>query len=110
MVETQGQKANSLEKKVDNMENKRDEIMKLLENTRNTPKPVAPPRSIWNNREKLESIKAPISKPLLIVKFCENQEQNKAPRVGIEKAIMDNNIPDSKSFKNKSGDLVVVLE
>ena len=47
---------------------------------------------------------------MLIVKYCENQEQNKASRVGVEKAIMDNNIPVSKSFRNKSGDLVVVLE
>ena len=105
-----GQKVNSLEKKVDNMENKLDEIMKLLENTQNTSKPGTPPQEHMDNKEKLESIKPPISKPLLIVKDCENEEQNKSSRVGVEKAIMDNNIPVSKSFRNKSGDLVVVLE
>ena len=45
---------------------------------------------------------------MLIVKYCENEGQNKASRVGVEKAIMDNKIPVSKSFKNKSGDLVIV--
>ena len=61
MVETESQKMCGLETKVNAIEGKLDEITKLLKETRNLlSKPVEPVLpSIWHNKEKLESIKAP---------------------------------------------------
>ena len=111
MVETENQKINGLEKKVNSIEYKLDEITKLLKKTEAVPKPAKPTvQSVWHDKEKLESIKAPPSKSLLIIKSSQDSNQNEVTRTNVEKAIMVNNIAVSQSYKNSVGDLVVVCD
>ena len=60
---SQNQKINTLEKKVDSMENKLDEITTLLKNSKtltdSSYKKMPATQSIWHDKKKLASIKAP---------------------------------------------------
>ena len=81
------------------------EIKNLLKQS--VPKPAAKPISdnIWFNKEKLAATKVPPTKPMLVI--------NSAPESAtesIEKAIVDNRISVTDSFKNTSGKLVMVCD
>ena len=60
--------------------------------------------NIWFDKERLESTKTAPSGPILVLN--DSQEVNDS----VEKAIIENSIPVTKSFKNKSGDLIVVCD
>ena len=101
-----------LEKKVNNMEKKLDKITNLLEKTQNIQSNLAKPliKNIWEDKEKLESVKAPPPKAVLVIKGSEDPSQNDANRNKVEKTIIENNIPVMKSYQKKSGDLVVYCD
>ena len=69
-----------------------------------TPKPNS--QTIWDDQEKLAKIKSP--PPVLVIKKVQDNEINKGNERQVEQAIMANNIPVTKSYKNKIGDLVLV--
>ena len=117
LVQTEGQKIVGLEKKVSKMEGKLDEIVKLLKNSNSSndqPKMPAQTKpiisSLWNDKEKLRTVKAPPEKSVLVIKSSNNSERNVSNQDKVEKAIKDHNIDISESYKNKAGDIVVVCE
>ena len=116
MVETESQKIAGLENKVNSMENKLDEITKLLKNTQTQTK-ITPvnqgkqtSQSIWDNTEKLASVKAPPLNSVLVIKNRNDSETNEENHIKVEKTMVENNISVSSSHKNKAGDLVMVCE
>ena len=66
--------------------------------------------SIWEDKEKLRTVKAPPQKSVLVIKNSNNSVRNDSNQDKIEKAIKDHNIDISESYKNRSGDIVVVCE
>jgi hypothetical protein len=111
---SESQKINTLEMKVGSIENKLDEITTLLKCSKivsdTSQKKMSTTHSIWQDKNKLASIKAPPEKSVLVLKNTQNVTTNESNQTRIEKAIMDNNIPVSQSYKNKSGDTVIVCE
>ena len=113
LVETENQKITGLVSKVNNMENKLNEITKLLKNAPSQQKsePTKPAtQSIWHNKEKLATIKAPPQNSVLVIKNGSDAEQNDENQNKVEQTMMSNNIPITQSYKNKAGDLVMVCE
>ena len=108
------QKINSLEKKYTTMEKKLDEIKELLTKQVDQPKihQLVEKResNIWNNKERLETIKAPPLKSLLVMKKSDDDGKSIQNHETLENAIISNNIPIVKSFETKTGDLTVVCE
>ena len=66
--------------------------------------------SIWNNKENLETVKAPPLKSVLIVKKKQDGNQHNKDHATIGNTILDNKIPVIKSYQLKTGDLKVVCE
>ena len=60
--------------------------------------------NIWFNKERLESTKVAPSESML--QLNDSQEM----KASVERAIIDNNISVTKSFKDKTGDLIVVCD
>ena len=104
LVETERQKVACLEKKVQGMENKLDQIMSLLQ------KPTQPPKfdSSWGDPQKLELVRAPPQNNKLVIKADANKNRNQNNRDSVEKSIMENKILVQKTYENKNGDLVLV--
>ena len=65
---------------------------------------ISPVDNIWFNKSRLESTKVAPAEPMLVVNNA--QEVNES----VEKAIVENSIPVTKSFKDNSGNLVVVCD
>ncbi len=113
---TENQKINSLERKVGNMENKLEEIFTLLKRNQNNQggrvntNSVLKSTSIWHDKEKLAAVKAPPSKSVLVVKNTNDTEKDNTNYSKVESVIMDNNLAVSQSYKNRSGDLVVICD
>ena len=61
--------------------------------------------NIWHNEERLKVLKIPPSNPMLILNNRGDANNN-----DVEKTIVDNKIPVTKTFKNNKGDLVLVCE
>ena len=66
--------------------------------------------SVWLDMEKLETVKAPPPKSVLIVKKAGDDKITKENKDVVENAIMSNSIAIVDSYKNTSGDLMVVCE
>jgi hypothetical protein len=113
IVETENDKLTALNTKVVSMEAKLENITKILQGgsasaseTQSVPKQVKyNKRTCWDDAEKLSTIKAPKSKPQVVIKKSNEENQNK-----IEEALIQNKVQVHQSFKNKDGDLVVVCE
>ena len=115
MAESETNKLNNLEKKYIGMEKKLEEIKELLlvkGDEAVIPKIVMdkPVTNIWDDKEKLEAVKAPLPKSVLVIKRAEEEERNVQNHNFIENTLMNHNIPVTKSFKSKSGHLLVVCE
>ena len=115
MAESETERISTLEKNFYNMEAKLDEIKEILKN-KETVKTSSPKSSnavrssIWLDKDKLETIKAPPAKSVLVVKKVEDQEKSVENQSIVETAIMNHNISVVESYKNRSGDLMVVCE
>ena len=98
------------------MEAKLDKLVEILSNqeatsntnTRKTTRITT--SSIWCDKDKLEKIKAPPTKSVLVVKKAYDHEKCVENQSVVEAAIMNNNIPVVESFQNKAGDLMIVCE
>ena len=106
LVETEDQKMNGLVNKVNNMETK------LLKSPfQLKAKPGKPLRnSVWNDEEKLATVKAPPQNSVLVIKKSITNEQNVEIQDQVQQIMIQNNIPVIQSFMNKSGDMVMVCE
>ena len=81
LVATEIQKITDLEKKVSNMENKLEEISNLLksQSAKSSPKQgtkACAATSIWHDKDKLATAKAPASKSVLVIKSTDDTMQN----------------------------------
>ena len=74
------------------------------------PKPTMVRNSIWNDAEKLSTVKAPPSAAALVVPKIPDQRAHSANQTIIEKTVVENQIPLKETYTNKSGDLVLVCE
>ena len=103
MADSEARRLGVVEKNVTSIKNELSEIKKLLIK-QNTSKPVAKPTSdnIWFNKERLATTKVPPAKPMLVVNSTQDSDSE-----SIEKLIVDNGIPVTKSYKNTSGKLVL---
>ena len=97
LVDSEARKFDILEKEYDFMERKLGEIKGLLTKKK-------------KNLKKLETVKAPPSKSLLVVKRSEDEETPDENQSVVENTIMTNNISAIESCNSKSGDLMVVCE
>ena len=95
MADSEARRLGVVEKNVTSIKNELSEIKKLLIK-QNTSKPVAKPTSdnIWFNKERLATTKVPPAKPMLVVNSTQDSDSE-----SIEKLIVDNGIPVTKSYK-----------
>ena len=116
---SESQRVNILEKKMNSIDTQLNEIKKLLnekpkvkenELFGSVKKDANNGECIWFNKERLATVKAPEVKAVLVVSKSENLQRESENHGIIEKAVMDNNIPLSDTYENKSGDLVIVCE
>ena len=112
LVETEDQKMNGLVNKVNSMDTKLIEITKLLKSpSQLKAKPGKPVQnSVWNDEEKLATVKAPPQNSVLVIKKSITNEQNVEIQDQVQQIMIQNNIPVTQSFMNKSGDMVMVCE
>jgi hypothetical protein len=112
LVITEDQKITGLVKKVNTMENKLDEITKLLKaNPRQKAELKPGVQSIWQDKEKLATVKAPPEAAVLVLKSSQTAEQNKEIRDIVQQTVVQNKIPVTQSYTNKiSGDTVMFCE
>lgn len=117
MLETELRGMSKKLEKFDEVQDQLEELKLLMEKllTKETPQeppaphqPLASVNSIWNDKEKMENVKA--QRAVLVVKSSGDEEKCKENQQVVEATIMDNNIPVIESHKNKSGDLVVHFE
>ena len=111
LVNSEKQKVALLEKKVQGMEDKLDKIVGLVEKSMENSIDTQPfPNNVWDNQQKMEMIKAPPQRNVLVVKSSPDKEQNKVTRAHVEKSICENKIPVDKTFESRNGNLVVICE
>ena len=66
--------------------------------------------NIWNDVEKLATVKAKPAESVLIINKSLDSETDRANKEMVESAVIENRIPIKKSFKSMNGNLVVVCE
>ena len=111
------QRINILETKMKGIDSQLKEICSMLKSTpaksverQIKPREIPEVNSIWNDTEKLATVKAPPSTAVLVVPKIVDQIAQDANNIIIEKAVVENNIPLKETYTNKSGDLVLVCE
>ena len=87
----------------------KDELIEIknllkLKDTKPAPKP-SHSDNIWFNQERLASTKVAPTEPILVVDNMQDVNN-----VSVEKAIVDNGIPVTKTYKNNKGSLVLVCD
>lgn len=99
---------NHVEGNIKNIMTELDEIKKILKENCSkkevSEEIPAKKDNIWFDKKRLESTKVAPTESLLQLK--DSTEVN----ASLERAIIDNNIPVTNSFKNKTGDLIVVCD
>ena len=82
-----------------------------LVNTQNTASNENEKQSnIWNNAERLSTVKAKPAESVLIINKSPDSEIDKTNKVLVENTVIENKIPVKKSFKSLNGNLVVVCD
>ena len=115
------QRINLLETKMSSIDIQLKEMMTIMKsnvsNSTAQPPPVKKrptprPRenSIWNDPEKLATVKAPPPSAALVIAHNPDQEIQSQNKSVIEKTILDNKIPLKQTFTNNAGQLVLVCE
>lgn len=117
-ADTDTQRINSLESNMSTMNDQLSEIKQLLlkkdmpvlstKNVTVEKSQPSNPSSIWFNKERLETVKAPPAPSVLVVGKTNEEDKDQKNMEVVEKVIMENNIGLQKSYKNKSGELVIV--
>lgn len=119
MAESDGSRLNNLEMNMTTINGELSEIKSLLSNHLSRSSTVKKNSleiqhngkndNIWFNKDRLASVKAPLSEPILVVNKV-HEANSDSTFVSVEKTIVDNNIPVTKTFKNTSGELVLVCD
>ena len=116
-AEADSQRINLLESKMNTIDSQLKEISKMLKSKGEStvdvsPKLVKSPEksSIWNDTEKLATVKAPPSTAVLVLPKISDPDTHNENKAIVEKAVIDNDIPLRETFTNKQGDLVLVCE
>ena len=118
MADTESRRVDILENKMDGIDTQLAEIKKLL-NTKTKATEVVQGKekvanqekySIWFDKERLKSVKAPEPKAVLVINATPDSQKNTENRNAIEKVVMDNGISLTETYENRSGNLVLVCE
>ena len=115
LVETENHAMNNLSTKISSLkkklEKKLDEISTKME-TSSVEQPAKQPLkdSIWNNQERLATVKMPPQKSVLVIKKAQSNEENVENHNKIQNTVIQNSIPVTKSFTNNLGDTVMICE
>ena len=107
-----------LEAKMEGIDKQLGEIMKVLTESRNPQASKVnnqhvsklPEDNIWADAKRLESVKAPEPKSVLVISKDADLNKNLENQNVIEKIVMENEIPLTNSHKSESGDIVLVCE
>ena len=116
LVDAETQAMNIMSAKMNSVETKLDEINKKLDNSIEQPtktpimKHTLPRDCVWADADRLESVEAPEAKSVLVITKDADSNKNVVNQNVIEKIVMDNEIPITKSHRNNSGDIVLVCE
>ena len=118
MSESDSQRINLLETKMSTIDSQLKEITMMLKSKGGESKvevastSVKSPEknSIWNDTEKLATVKAPPSTAVLVLPKIPDQKTHSANKTVVERTVIDNEIPLKETFTNKEGDLVLVCE
>ena len=121
LTELEISKANSDANRIDVMENKMTSIEKQLieissllkvkaksENTIKKQNTLSKD-NIWSNKERLEVVKAPEPKAVLVISSTDPAKNAEAKNI-VEKVVVENSISLAESRKNNNGDLVLVCQ
>ena len=111
LANVEAKRLTTVEENITTIKSELEDIKKLLKESSQTKvstkgDSVGVPRAgiIWFDKARLESTKVAPAKPILVVNNAEEINDS------IEKAIVDNSIPVTKSYKNNAGELVVECE
>ena len=106
MAKSEAERMRVVESNIDSIKKELADIKSLLKPSDPKPAvPKSPDENIWFNQERLASTKVPPAKPMLVVNNMQDSSNG-----AIEKVIVDNGFPVTKSYKNNSGDLVLVCD
>ena len=120
-VESDSNRINVLETKMNNIDNQLKEITSMLKSTagsstsptkqnQNQTLKERPKDNIWFDSEKLATVKAPPVKAVLVISNTSDPQTDTENQNIVEKTIIENQISLSQTYKNKSGDLVLVCD
>ena len=119
-ADANNQRMNLLESKMSSIDGKLKEMMTIMQSKSENEAPPKPARnlavpahvknSIWNDPEKLASVKAPPARAALIIPKNPNQQIQNENKNTIEKTLLDNRIPLKSTYTNQAGELVLVCE
>ena len=111
LVGSDSQRVNALENKIANMESQLGDIKDLLTNKQETQQTVkSQTGNAWIDKENWSKVKAPPSPAVLVISKSSNEAKNKENIEFIEQKIVENNIPLQDTYKNKNGDLCMLLD
>ena len=116
-ADVDSERINLLESKMNTIDSRLEEICSMLKSKpaklpEAPAKPRVPPevKSIWNDTDKLSSVKAPPSAAVLVVPKIPDQRAQDENKMIIEKTVVENHISLKETFTNRTGDLVLVCE
>lgn len=110
---TESQKITGLEKKINNMEQKLDDITKLLKGNSSQQKPGSEKpieENLWHDEERYSKVRAPPESSVLVVKNSQTPEQNKQNQKKVQQILIQNKIPVTQSYTNNANDTVMICE
>ena len=110
LVETENDKLNTLVNHVSRLETKLNELSNNLNKPEKTRPEEQIKKSIWNDPERLATVKAKPSKSVLVVKKNESNQINALNQDNIQDTVIQNNIPVTRAFTNKNGDTIMECE
>ena len=118
--ESDARRINLLENKMAGMDQKLSEIMALLMTPNKTEidnilpavsnPTLAPINNIWFDKERLDEVKAPEPKAVLVINKTPDHQTNEETREIVEQVVTNNNVSLRNSHTNNDGDLVIVCE
>ena len=129
MADIDGQRIRKMERNMDVITKELLEIKKLVSDTyttastsrnvessnknpphQTTPKLAVPTYNIWQDTDKLASVKAKPAESVLVINKATDSLVDKSNMDLVENMVVENRIPVTKSFKNRKGNLVVVCD
>ena len=111
----EGQRIRKMEENMLAITNELKEIKKLVvpknEVAANAkPQNIQRANNMWFNPERLATVKAKPSESVLVINKANNPDVDKTNAIVVENSVIESKIPVSKSYNDKSGNLVVVCD